>query len=319
MNISIKSMLYEMARHKHYTGAKGGEKAYNKALEAISTLKWEINKSTLGQLSKLKIPGIGPVITSKIEEFVKTGKVKELEQLRKLPVVKSYIELSKINGVGPMTIRKWNKLNVYTLRDLRNKVAKKEIILTNNQKIGLTYYKDLNTPIPHNEVREIGNFVLNTLIRIDPNIVFNITGSYRRGAERSGDIDILISNKLRYTPTILPRYNNVLQLDPLYIATISIGQVRLTYICKSLTSGLVRKIDILHVPYESYWLALNYFTGSYTHNIMLRSLAKSKGYHLTHLHLQKVVKGKTINIPIESEYDIYNILGLEYLAPNKRG
>jgi len=77
----------------------------------------------------------------------------------------------------------------------------------------------------------------------------------------------------------------------------------------------VRRIDIRFVPYESYFSALVYFTGSAELNKKMRVIAKSKKLKLSEYGLFKE-NGEML--PIKSERDIFDILNIEYLLPRLR-
>jgi DNA polymerase (family 10) len=66
----------------------------------------------------LEIPSVGKAIASKIEEYLKRGKIKQLEELKsKVPI--DIDELYGIEGIGPKTIKMfYDKLQIRTLADL---------------------------------------------------------------------------------------------------------------------------------------------------------------------------------------------------------
>ena len=83
--------------------------------------------------------------------------------------------------------------------------------------------------------------------------------------------------------------------------------------------GGFHHIDIREIPFESYYFALLYFTGSGAFNQRMRAYSKSKGYLLNEYGLysldrldEKRVKG------IESERDIFEAIGYKYLEPKDR-
>src|SRR5687768_14296608 len=81
-------------------------RAYYRAADTIAGLPEDIadvyRKNGTGGL--LEIPSVGKAIAAKIEEYVKTGKVRALEELKtKIPI--NVDELYGLEGVGPKTIR----------------------------------------------------------------------------------------------------------------------------------------------------------------------------------------------------------------------
>ena len=84
---------------------------------------------------------------------------------------------------------------------------------------------------------------------------------------------------------------------------------------KSLGLNKIRRIDIRLIPMVSYWPALLYFTGSYDLNQTMRLNAKKLGYKLNEYGLYNE-KGKMFKV--NSEKDIFDLLGMEYITPDKR-
>jgi DNA polymerase/3'-5' exonuclease PolX len=107
----------------------------------------------------------------------------------------------------------------------------------------------------------------------------------------------------------------------------------------------IRRVDLLWVPYESYWAALFYFTGSDIFNRITRAIALRKGYSLTNWGLypftEKVTRRRRENIvvndltllddphapskyvtgkklDIRSEAEIFETLDIAYVPPEKR-
>ena len=76
-----------------------------------------------------------------------------------------------------------------------------------------------------------------------------------------------------------------------------------------------RRIDIRFIPFESYYSALVYFTGSMELNRKMRSIAKKKNLKLSEYGLFKKNGDK---IEINSEEDIFDALDMPFLEPNER-
>ena len=81
----------------------------------------------------------------------------------------------------------------------------------------------------------------------------------------------------------------------------------------------VRRIDIRFMPYESYYCALLYFTGSGNFNRKMRNVAIQMNYKLNEYGLYKINKGgKYERLLVESEKDVFDYLNMEYLPPQLR-
>lgn len=291
------------------------EKAYSNAIANIKKLDYVID---LNNLEKQKIIGVGTGIMGKIHEFLTKGYISELKQLLKNKKYKAFVELSKIIGVGPATIKTWINKKIYSIADLRKAIAKSKVKLNHMQTLGLKYYIDLNLRIPRNEVGLLGNYVKKILLNIDPNIKFEITGSYRRGRIDCGDIDILVTNPKIFNESLLINFIDDIRNDKNFIDVLSKGKERVTFLYYSPISKLVRQIDVLNLPYKSYFAAILYFTGSGPFNVSMRGYAKHLGYRLNQNGLFKIEGNKLNLIVANSEKDIFDILKLQYVSPEYR-
>lgn len=308
MNKALCVALLELGGLYDLNGDEYRANAYRNAVSQLSKITEPI---TLELLKQHKLKGIGVGICGKIDEFNKTGKIAELTTLRK----STPLELFGILGVGDKTVKSWIKAGVTDLMTLSMAVAADAIRLTRVQKLGLLYYKDLNQRIPRDEVTKLSKIMKAVVEKIQPG-VFEIVGSYKRGSKDSGDVDIIITTP-RYDSRMLDKINNVLEQDPNYVAYITRGHERTTFLYKSPFSkptGKVRQIDILYVKSATFPAALLYFTGSSEFNQMMRGVAKKQGYKLNQNGL--FYNGKLVKVA--SEKDIFDKLGMKYVQPVDR-
>lgn len=311
-NDEIIMMLDRLAQIADLRGDTHREKAYRGAILGLRSINWSIKNNPV-RLENEKIVGVGKGIKNKLLEYIRTGSIAELAELENSKDILAYKELSKIAGAGPKVVADWIRNGIYTLADLRVQLARGRIELTNVQKYGLTYYNDLNQRIPREEVKLLGESVIAKVREFDPNALCEITGSYRRLSETSGDIDIITCGKYSLKE-LSEKYEN----DPFFIGIFAVGNERLTFIYKSPTSGIVRQIDVLKLPLEQYWSGILYFTGSWEFNAAMRSYAKSKGFLLNQRGLFKL-RGRTETlIKVTSEKEIFDILGIKYIEPQHR-
>ena len=311
-NDEIISLIDRLAQIADLRGDTHREKAYRGAILGLRSIGWSI-KNNPERLETEKIAGVGKGIKNKLQEYVRTGIIAELADLENSKDIIAYKELSGIAGAGPKVVAGWIRSGIYTLADLRIQLARGTVELTNVQKYGLTYYNDLKQRIPRAEVKNLGESVIARVREFDPAALCEITGSYRRQAETSGDIDIITCGKYSLKE-LCEKYEN----DPFFIAVFAVGNERLTFIYKSPVSGIVRQIDVLKLPIEQYWSGILYFTGSWEFNAAMRGYAKSKGFLLNQRGLFKI-RGKTERlIKVSSESEIFDILGLRYIEPQSR-
>lgn len=86
------------------------------------------------------------------------------------------------------------------------------------------------------------------------------------------------------------------------------------------SSSCARRIDITLYPVASFSTGLLYFTGSGEFNRQMRGIALDKGYKLNEYGLYPFgitgVEGSSV--PIRSEKDVFDVLGIPYRKPSER-
>jgi DNA polymerase (family 10) len=129
-------------------------------------------------------------------------------------------------------------------------------------------------------------------------------GSLRRGVDTIGDIDILATGIDPNVMAVFPRYRLVER-------TLAQGETKSSVL---LSGGI--QADLRLVPAESRGAAMQYFTGSKSHNIALRDRAIARGYKLNEYGLFTIVDGALV--AGRTEEDIYSALGLPLIPPELR-
>lgn len=257
-----------------------------------------------------------------VKEFCETGKSHKLTNLLGDKKVRSLISLCGVMGIGPVTAGKlYNEYNITSVDDLRaaSEGAAKAIKLTATQKLGIKYHHDLSQRIPRQEVEDIYKHLCPSFVPYETIIL----GSYRRGAITSGDIDILISgggNGGGNNIAISKISKKLIEFcGKRLVAIISRGLQKMTFLYHSHISGLVRHIDLFYAKKKQYIPYLLYGTGSAEHNEMMRGIAKEKGFKLNQLGLFYCGGTRDGSQRIlHEEGDLYKILGVKYIPPNKR-
>ncbi|XP_036140802.1 DNA polymerase beta-like isoform X2 [Monomorium pharaonis] len=160
--------------------------AYRKAAGTLSTLTERVKS---GEEAK-KLPGIGVKIAKKIDEFLQTGKLQKLEDIKKDENNVAITLLARVSGIGPAKAKDLVEAGIKTLEDLKKHQDK----LTHHQKLGLKYFDDFEKKIPRAEITEIEKIMKKAIKKLDSAYLLTICGSYRRGKEESGDIDALVTH-----------------------------------------------------------------------------------------------------------------------------
>jgi DNA polymerase/3'-5' exonuclease PolX len=206
-----------------------------------------------------------------------------------------------------------------------------EIEVNDKILLGLKYYGKFEGNIPRKEITNIYKIFTDVIKKLNKNLdenkkyIFEICGSYRREKPTSGDIDILISkkgkldDKINYLEEIINLLKEPLKKNdnkPLLIDALTDKNIHTKYMGFSkYLDNPNRRIDIRFVPFESYFSALAYFTGSADLNKKMRLIAKNKKLKLSEYGLFTKEGEK---LPIHSEQDIYDILGIEFIEPKYR-
>lgn len=279
-------------------------------------------------------------IIVKINSIIKTGIFAEAEEIKNDPKMIAVSELSQIPEIGPAKALKLYEDGIKSIADLKLAISKNKSLLNNKQLIGLEHYEDLQIRIPRSEMNDWNNIfklaledVLKKLKINFDEVNYQMVGSYRRGSESSGDIDVLLTSKLSTKQNNLIFKNFV---ENLYKKKYLDEELVFSY-GKSKFMGLglydeyYRHIDLFFYTEQEYPFALLYSTGSAQFNIEMRAYALKLKYSLNEKQLYTFDKSKKLNPVTEDEYlsdigkpfptteeDIFKFLGLQYIIPSER-
>ena len=326
INQELANIFYEIADFLEMENIQFKPRALQKAAISLESLERDVRDIYRegGRKSLEKIPGVGESIAEKIEEYLKTGKIKYYQDLKRKTPVKMQ-DLTAIEGLGPKKVKTlYQKLGIRNIKDLEKAVKTHKIAplfgfgekTEKNILEGIMFLKRskgrflLGDILP--EAREIEQ-KLKSLKEIDK---ISVAGSVRRRKETIGDIDFLVITK------------NPAKVMDFFVSLPGIIKVW----GKGSTKSSVRvkqgfDVDLRVVPEKSYGSALQYFTGSKEHNIATRKIAMDKGLKLSEYGLftlpnfskknlggfrgKKMIAGKT-------EEGIYQKLGMEWMPPEMR-
>jgi len=289
--------------------------AYQRAAQAIRSHGEPI--STIfergGEKELQKITGIGESIASKIAEYIKTGKVRELEVLRgKAPAAE--VEFLHIQGVGPKTATKlFKELKATGIEDLKKKLKEK----------GPKYFKEksLNKILKGIEISgRLGSRKLLSEVRpyIEELVQYleksdqakNITpvGSYRRWRDTVGDVDIIATSpnpdKVISHFVNFPGFSQIINRGPAKSSAVHSGGFQ---------------VDLEIMDDSEFGSLLQHFTGSKEHNVALRTYAQTQGLSVSE-HGIKITSGskKGSIIKCSKEEQVYQTLKMDFIEPELR-
>jgi DNA polymerase (family 10) len=288
-------------------------RAYYRAADTIASLAENIADiySRQGIAGLLEIPSIGKAIASKIEEFIKTGRMRHLEELKtRIPI--NVDELYGIEGIGPKTIKAlYDKLQIKSLAELEAAAAQGKL----RSAPGFTERKeqDILKRIEFfrrgkgrriiGEVYPLAKQIEARLLKVQGVKKAVAAGSLRRMKETIGDIDYIVvaddpENVMEFFVR-MPEVDEVVARGP------SKAFVRLA-------GGI--DADLLVVPEESWGSALQYFTGSKEHSVETRKIAIARGLRLNEWGVFKGDK----RVAGATEEEVYRSLGLQWIPPEMR-
>jgi len=286
----------------------------------------------------VRVPvGLGKATCDKITEYIKTGKMKAAQKARawlieeksSKPLSPDQQVLKEFRGifnVGPIIAKLWlshyNKLPKESrpspldwVRAHKDAMPSKSGVkpLTHAQKIGLKYYKDLEKRIPRRYIDIVQLMIRVVLAKNFGKNSFRLAaaGSYRRGAEYSGDIDIIITS----TKFDLKDAVEALEEAGIIVAILSMKKTKFTGVCHC-PSGqwFYFHLDIVFTTKKAWEPALLYFTGSKGFNTRIRGKAAKLGYTLNQYGL--FIKDMTHEPPVATtEKAIFKTIGEPYVPP----
>src|SRR3989338_4213625 len=280
MNTELANIFYEIANILEMKKVQWKPAAYRKAARALESLGEEVSEiyEEKGEKGLEEIPGVREAIAKKIIEYIETGKVHHLEELKKtLP--KGLPELLKVFGIGAKkAVKLYENLGITSVKELE-KAAKTHKIS------GLETFKEKSE---ENILKGIellkaskGRTLLGFALPIARDIEKKLKslkevkeaiacGSVRRREETIGDIDILVVSE--DNEKVVEFFTNL----PIVKRVLAKGDTKATIISKD-----NMQVDIRIIEPECFGSAFQYFIGSKEHNIHLRKIAIEKGMKLS--------------------------------------
>ena len=296
-----------------------------KSIEKVIKQFEKYDKEILDSNELKDIDGIGKGTLLRIDEILKTGKLKEVKITGKYEQYLNFIgELEEVFGIGrKKAYELFKEHNIKTIEELKDKVKNKEIDLPENIIKGLYYVDKIKLNIPRETIKKLNDILLLNLLKIDDKLEGIVCGSYRREKKTSNDIDFIITHPELKTQNDISNSNlkylelfvKKLKENKIIETSLTSDSVKTKYMGICNFDNIMIRIDIRYIPFESYHYAMLYFTGSKDFNTKMRNVAISMNYKLNEYGLYDENK---IKIDANSEKDIFDILGMEYLPPNKR-
>jgi DNA polymerase (family X) len=290
-------------------------RSYRNAASAIEGFPERVDDILTNPERKVtEIPGVGKGIASVLGELSQRGSFEKRDSLlAQFPP--TLLELFKIQGLGPKGIALvYQHHKVATIDELERICNEQK--LRELPRMGAKLEEKVLKSIAQYRQRT-GRFLLNFGQKVAGELIpylsetggiekIEAAGSLRRGKDTIGDLDLLVTGRgaaealERFVQH--PKAHTVLGKGP-NKASIQYG-----------LDGL--QVDLRALPHESYGAAMQYFTGSKEHNILVRSRALKMGLTLNEYGLFRLENERRVGG--ETEEEIYAALGLAWIPPELR-
>ncbi|MFV2065640.1 MAG: DNA polymerase/3'-5' exonuclease PolX [Pirellulales bacterium] len=262
------------------------------------------------------VEGIGKELATKISVLVETGRLPQLEALRE-EVPPGVLALLRIPGLGPKKAGVlYRELHVESLdqlraacqnsrlRELHGFGAKTEQAILDGIDLAASAGQRIYWAKADRVAREL-------VAHMRPAVGkgrMEVAGSYRRGRETVGDLDLLVTAEK--AESVMDRFSTFPEIADVLLH----GETKMSV---RLEGGL--QIDLRVVPDVSFGAALQYFTGSKEHNVVLRGMAKQRGLKINEWGVFRIAKDASEQrIAGRTEEEVYAALDLPCFPPELR-
>lgn len=291
--------------------------AYHSAARAIDQLEEDLAQLiTEKRLDSVR--GIGSTLQDKITTLVATGELEFYTELKaKIPA--GLVEMLRVPGMGPKKVRVLaDQLGVTDLLLLKaaceagTVAALKGFGAKTQHKIleGLAFIEKVGQRVRIDEAMAIAEALL-AGVRDAPGVLqIELCGSLRRRKETIQDIDLLVAAK--DAGPVMDRFVAL----PGVVQVVGRGDTKASVMVERQTGGVqtYMNADLRVVLPEQFPFALHYFTGSKEHNVAIRGLAQKQDLKLNEYELA----GSKKSVACKDETELFQALGLDYIAPELR-
>ncbi len=311
-NAQIAAVFDEMADILEFQGANPFRvRAYRNASRTIGDLSEPITRLVAEGRPLTEIPGVGKDLAEKIAILVDTGDLEQWRELRE-QVPAGVLALMRVPGMGPkkaaalhreLGIQNLEMLReaceAHKVRELKGFGAKTEAKILE----GLDFAATAGTRFIWKQADVYAQALREHLLVCRSIEQLELAGSYRRGRETVGDLDILVTSSNH--AEVMDRFAEFESVADI----LARGDTKMSV---RLLNGL--QVDLRVVPGESFGAALQYFTGSKEHNVVLRGRAKAAGLKINEWG---VFRGEQ-RIGGATEEEVYAALDLPWIPPELR-
>jgi DNA polymerase (family X) len=293
-------------------------RSYRNAADAVEQTTVDLAAVSSDTAQLLAIQGIGKTMAANIQAIVTSGSLPLRDELLTKYGTR-LLELLKLPGMGPKTVALlWDAGRIKNIDELAEAIEAGR--LKGLPRIGEKQIEKIKKGIDDYR-RSVGRFrideaedaserlteylmAFNGIERVTP------AGSLRRGRETAGDLDLLVTGPACVQEHTDAAVEYVAAYPGIHDMTAK-GENKVSF---HLGNGL--QVDVRLLPSHCYGAALQYFTGSKAHNVVLRQRALKMGYTLNEWALSRLEDESVVASATEEE--IYAALEMDWMPPEMR-
>jgi DNA polymerase (family 10) len=312
-NTDVSKVFDELADLLEIQGANPFRvRAYRNAARSVGDLAESVAGIVAVDVARLRdLSGIGDDLAKKITTIIQTGELPQLNELRE-QVPQGVRDMLRVAGLGPKKAAAlWKELSITSLDQLKQAAEQGQIASLKGfgkkteQSIleGLSQVEQAGQRVSLADAKPLADAIVADLAKLPSVKQVSAAGSARRLKETVGDLDVLATADDSAEPM------DSLANHPLVEKVLARGETKQRV---RLKGGL--EMDLRVVPEASYGAAMQYFTGSKEHNIVIRRRAQERGLKLNEYGVfrgDEQVAGRT-------EEDVYAAVGLPWIPPELR-
>jgi DNA polymerase (family 10) len=311
-NDAVEAALLEYAELLSITSSDSYKpRSYEKAARSIGGFHADV--ATLDPKGVLAIPNVGRSIGEKVTEFLASGRIESLEELRE-QIPDGVRQMMGIPGLGPKKANVlYQELRIASVEQLLDAIDQNRLAglkgfgakTEENIRRGIAQMSDAGDRVLVSLALDVAEDLLAELRAMKQVRRADYAGSLRRMAETIGDVDLLVASTeaepIMDRFTSLPRVDRVLAKGPTKSSILT-------------STGL--QVDLRVIEPAVWGAAMIYFTGSKAHNVRIREMAVRKRLKLSEYGLFHADDGELI--AADTEEVVYEHLGLPFIPPTMR-
>ena len=323
-NDQIAKSLEQLADLLEFAGSNPFRlQAYRNGARVIRDLPQSVASLIESESDLTKLDGIGKGVAENCHELVASGRLSQMDEILET-VPKTVLDLLNVPGLGPKKAATlYNELNIENLDMLKAACEANQVqtLPKFGAKTEQTILDGIAIAAASNE-RILWATADKLVTRLREHMVgckaierLEFAGSYRRGKETVGDLDLLVDST--DAETVMDHFGEFPEIS----SVIARGETKMSVRLED-----EFQVDLRVVPAESFGAALQYFTGSKDHNVQVRGRAKKMGLRINEWGVFKTEENdqpientdQQPSIAGETEQDVYASLGLPWFEPELR-